>query len=127
MGMRGGGGVNTSQREWGVGELEFEALMRMLDNSVRNKISNVPVFFLYGAGCNDFDAGKSITRSIGKSGPRKSRLFGPNDTRFFSFVAISGPKKSRFSGPIPSKAPKWIFPLQNHYIPRHIKYKQQVH
>jgi len=33
MGMRGGGGVNTSQREWGVGELEFEALMRMLDNS----------------------------------------------------------------------------------------------
>jgi hypothetical protein len=35
MGMRGGGGVNTSQREWGVGELEFEALMRMLDNSVR--------------------------------------------------------------------------------------------
>jgi hypothetical protein len=48
MGMRGGGGVNTSQREWGVGELEFEALMRMLDNSVRNKITNVPVF-LYGA------------------------------------------------------------------------------
>ncbi len=36
MGMRGGGGVNTSQREWGVGELEFEALMRMLDNSVRS-------------------------------------------------------------------------------------------
>ena len=34
LGMRGGGGVNTSQREWAVGELEFEALMRMLDNSV---------------------------------------------------------------------------------------------
>jgi len=33
MGQRGGGGVNMSQREWGVGELEFEALMRMLDNS----------------------------------------------------------------------------------------------
>jgi hypothetical protein len=37
LGMRGGGGVNTSQREWGVGELEFEALMRMLDNSVKPK------------------------------------------------------------------------------------------
>jgi len=33
MGQRGGGGVNTAQKEWGVGELEFEALMRMLDNS----------------------------------------------------------------------------------------------
>ena len=35
QGMRGGGGVNVSKREWAVGELEFEALMRMLDNSVR--------------------------------------------------------------------------------------------
>jgi len=33
LGQRGGGGVNMSQKEWGVGELEFEALMRMLDNS----------------------------------------------------------------------------------------------
>jgi len=33
MGQRGGGGVNTSKKEWGVGEMEFEALMRMLDNS----------------------------------------------------------------------------------------------
>jgi len=33
QGMRGGGGVNVSKREWAVGELEFEALMRMLDNS----------------------------------------------------------------------------------------------
>lgn len=33
--MRGGGGVNISKKDWGVGELEFEALMRMLDNSVR--------------------------------------------------------------------------------------------
>merc|ERR1719187_357006 len=32
-GQRGGGGVNTANKEWGVGELEFEALMRMLDNS----------------------------------------------------------------------------------------------
>ena len=24
---------NTAKKEWGVGELEFEALMRMLDNS----------------------------------------------------------------------------------------------
>jgi len=34
MGQRGGGGVNDKKdKEWGVGELEFEALMRMLDNS----------------------------------------------------------------------------------------------
>merc|ERR1719348_1386961 len=33
IGQRGGGGVNTSKKEWAVGELEFEALMRMLDNS----------------------------------------------------------------------------------------------
>eukprot|EP00092_Neocalanus_flemingeri_P003051 GFUD01003260.1.p1 GENE.GFUD01003260.1~~GFUD01003260.1.p1 ORF type:complete len:664 (-),score=171.33 GFUD01003260.1:1641-3632(-) len=33
IGQRGGGGVNTSKKEWGIGELEFEALMRMLDNS----------------------------------------------------------------------------------------------
>ncbi|XP_023339360.1 protein hu-li tai shao isoform X3 [Eurytemora carolleeae] len=33
QGMRGGGGVNISKKDWGVGELEFEALMRMLDNS----------------------------------------------------------------------------------------------
>ena len=35
IGQRGGGGVNTAKKEWGIGELEFEALMRMLDNSVR--------------------------------------------------------------------------------------------
>merc|ERR1711962_364013 len=33
IGQRGGGGENTANKEWGVGELEFEALMRMLDNS----------------------------------------------------------------------------------------------
>ena len=33
VGQKGGGGVNTAKKEWGVGELEFEALMRMLDNS----------------------------------------------------------------------------------------------
>merc|ERR1712123_430120 len=33
IGQRGGGGVNTSKREWAVGELEFEALMRELDNA----------------------------------------------------------------------------------------------
>jgi len=33
IGQRGGGGVNTSKREWAVGELEFEALMRKLDNA----------------------------------------------------------------------------------------------
>ena len=44
--QRGGGGVNSKseggpdgsgakQKVWGVGEMEFEALMRMLDNAVR--------------------------------------------------------------------------------------------
>jgi len=33
IGQRGGGGVNSSKKEWGVGEMEFEAQMRMLDNS----------------------------------------------------------------------------------------------
>jgi len=35
LGQQGGGGVNVNsvQKEWGVGELEYEALMRMLDNS----------------------------------------------------------------------------------------------
>merc|ERR1719187_1265601 len=33
IGQKGGGGVNTAKKEWGVGELEFEALMRMLDNA----------------------------------------------------------------------------------------------
>ena len=34
IGQRGGGGVNANtKKEWGVGELEFEALMRSLDNS----------------------------------------------------------------------------------------------
>jgi len=33
VGSKGGGGVNSAKKEWGVGELEFEALMRMLDNS----------------------------------------------------------------------------------------------
>ena len=31
----GGGGVESTGRKWKVGELEFEALMRTLDNSVR--------------------------------------------------------------------------------------------
>ena len=45
-GQRGGGGVDSSseggptgsgakQKKWGVGEMEFEALMRMMDNAVR--------------------------------------------------------------------------------------------
>ena len=49
MGQRGGGGVNSlteggpdgsgekKKRHWGVGEMDFEALMRMLDNQVRTK------------------------------------------------------------------------------------------
>lgn len=31
---QGGGGVDTTGRKWKTGELEFEALMRTLDNSV---------------------------------------------------------------------------------------------
>ena len=43
--MRGGGGVNISKKDWGVGELEFEALMRMLDNSVRTFEPKTKQFF----------------------------------------------------------------------------------
>ena len=31
----GGSGPKAQQKVWGVGELDFEALMRMLDNAVR--------------------------------------------------------------------------------------------
>lgn len=31
---QGGGGVDSTGRKWKIGELEFEALMRTLDNSV---------------------------------------------------------------------------------------------
>lgn len=37
VGSQGGGGVDTSGKKWKTGELEFEALMRQLDNAVRNK------------------------------------------------------------------------------------------
>ena len=30
----GGGGVDSSGKKWKIGELEFEALMRLLDNAV---------------------------------------------------------------------------------------------
>jgi len=33
VGQQGGGGVNTAKKDWTVGELEFEAEMRMLDNA----------------------------------------------------------------------------------------------
>lgn len=38
VGSQGGGGVDTSGKKWKTGELEFEALMRQLDNAVRTKI-----------------------------------------------------------------------------------------
>jgi adducin len=51
MGQRGGGGVDSlteggpdgrgdkrKNKKWGVGEMDFEALMRMLDNAVSPKI-----------------------------------------------------------------------------------------
>ena len=31
---QGGGGVDTGSKKWKIGELEFEALMRQLDNCV---------------------------------------------------------------------------------------------
>lgn len=37
VGSQGGGGVDTSGKKWKTGELEFEALMRQLDNAVRTK------------------------------------------------------------------------------------------
>lgn len=37
VGSQGGGGVDTSGKKWKTGELEFEALMRQLDNAVRTE------------------------------------------------------------------------------------------
>lgn len=34
VGSQGGGGVDTGGRKWKTGELEFEAVMRQLDNVV---------------------------------------------------------------------------------------------
>ncbi len=34
LGSQGGGGVEGTGRKWKTGELEFEALMRQLDNAV---------------------------------------------------------------------------------------------
>jgi hypothetical protein len=59
---------------------------------------------LYGAGCDDFDAGKSITRAIGRGGPLKWKLFWALKWDKRSEWHL-GPKKSRFSGPIPSNDP----------------------
>ena len=42
MGGVGGacsGSIGSSPRKWRTGELEFEALMRMLDSKVRNNVS----------------------------------------------------------------------------------------
>ena len=38
----GGGGVDSSGKKWKIGELEFEALMRLLDNAVRNVATTQP-------------------------------------------------------------------------------------
>ncbi len=45
---------------------------------------------------NDFEAGKSITRAIGRRGPSKSQLFWAQ-IAFASLVAISGPEKVSIS------------------------------
>jgi hypothetical protein len=55
---------------------------------------------LYGAGCDDFDAGKPITRAIGRGGPLKWKLFWA-----LKWEWHLGQKKSRFSGPIPVNGP----------------------
>ena len=34
IGNKGGGGVNTGKQQWKLGEFEFEAVMRQLDNAV---------------------------------------------------------------------------------------------
>jgi hypothetical protein len=52
---------------------------------------------------NDFEAGKSITGGIGRCGPWKSRLFGPNGTRFL--IVISANKKVSISRAHPFQCP----------------------
>ena len=38
LGSQGGGGVDTGGRKWKSGELEFEAIMRQLDNVVSSGV-----------------------------------------------------------------------------------------
>jgi hypothetical protein len=59
---------------------------------------NVPVdynIYIYGAGRNDFEGGKSISRDIGRGGPWKSRLFWALKLQRAKRMPF-GPKKSRF-------------------------------
>ena len=55
IGQRGGGGVNSSKKEWGVGEMEFEAQMRMLDNSVSHTSLICFAFFPCNFVCLNID------------------------------------------------------------------------
>ena len=60
QGQRGGGGVDSKSeggpdgskskgvKTWGVGEMEFEALMRMLDNAVSFKIQFYFLNYIFG-------------------------------------------------------------------------------
>ena len=46
MGGVGGacsGSIGSSPRKWRIGELEFEALMRMFDNKVSNKLLQLSI------------------------------------------------------------------------------------
>ncbi len=68
-----------------------------------------------------FEAGKSITRGIGRGGAWKSRLFLGQMT-LASLVAISGRKKVSISRAHPpsNATPNGSCPPQNRYVPRHI-------
>ncbi len=64
---------------------------------------------------NGFEAVKSITRGIGRGGPLKSRLYGPNGTRF-TCLDFRGPPLSKPLGMDLARLKTITAP-----------YKQQVH
>lgn len=46
VGSQGAGGVDSKGKKWKTGELEFEAIMRLLDNAVRLTYTDT-ILFIY--------------------------------------------------------------------------------
>jgi hypothetical protein len=78
------------------------------------------LFFLYGAWIQLLRWGKN---------PLLGSLegVGPENWAQVALVAISGPKKVLIFRAHPFQWPSnWIFPHQNHYVPRHTKHNRYI-
>jgi hypothetical protein len=76
-----------------------------------HKITIVPIFYMV-LGLNDFDAGKSSTRAIGRSEPWNPDFFGPTLPKGYLFIYFI---MSLVNGYYPPPLPH-----QNRDVPRHI-------